>query len=350
MARVRCTAVAAAVALALAAPAAAAPPLFPVRKDGKWGFIDREGKLVIAPAFERAGRFSEGLAPVVLAGRHGYVDATGRMVLAPEQAPAGDGLHRPFVDGRAAVRVGDRVGYLDREGKLVVAARFTAAQDFSEGFAFACDASSCGYIDAVGRPVVAAGLVAGRPVRNGVAGFAPVSARRGPRRYVLQEAKGGRLPGEYDDVGSLSEGLVAVRHEGRWGYVDRGGRPVIQARFARAGEFSEGLAPVAEQAWTCGYADASGKLVIAPRFRLCYPFSNGLARVEILGPDPKVPLAGFVDRTGALKIDGRAAKPPFETADDFVDGLAAVRARGEGGATRLGYVDAVGRYVWPLTQ
>src|SRR6185503_11490627 len=40
------------------------PTLFPVKSDGKYGYMDKSGKLVIKPQFAGASRFSEGLAAV----------------------------------------------------------------------------------------------------------------------------------------------------------------------------------------------------------------------------------------------------------------------------------------------
>ncbi|MFL5291215.1 MAG: WG repeat-containing protein [Myxococcales bacterium] len=323
--------------------------LFPVQKDGKRGYIDRAGRTVIEAKFERAERFSEGLAAVVLDGRHGYIDGSGAMVLVPPGNPAGE-VHRPFRDGLAAVRTRSGIGFLDRAGKLVIPARFSSAEDFSEGLAFACDRLGCGYIDRAGRGVFGPGLLGGAPFRDGIAAVWVGKSDMGGKRYVLYQRKRGRLTGDWENAGSFSDGLIAVRTQGRWGYVDREGRGVIRPQFAGAGEFAEGLAPVAEQAWTCGYADASGKLVIPARFRLCYSFVAGRARVEMLGPDPKHPEAAFIDRTGRVVIEGATATPPFETAEDFADGLAAVEAPGTSGGTRRGYIDTDGRYVWPLTE
>jgi hypothetical protein len=36
--------------------------LFPARQNGKWGYIDRSGSLIIQPQFDEAWDFSEGLA------------------------------------------------------------------------------------------------------------------------------------------------------------------------------------------------------------------------------------------------------------------------------------------------
>ncbi|HZX66164.1 MAG TPA: WG repeat-containing protein [Myxococcales bacterium] len=338
--------------LAVVLPVGADPtvgPLFPVHKDGKWGYIDRTGRIVVEPKFDNAERFSEGFAAVVADGRHGYIDKTGAMALVPREKPAG-AVHRPFRDGLAAVHAEGGIGFLDRTGKLIIPARFSSAEDFSEGLAFACDRVGCGYIDRMGHGALGPGFLGGAPFRGGVAAVWVGKSDMGGKRYVLYDRKRGRLTGDWESAGTLSDGLIAVRTQGRWGYVDREGRGVIRPQFAGAGEFAGGLAPVSEQAWTCGYADSAGKLLIPARFRNCYSFYEGLARVEILGPDPKRPQAAFIDRTGRVVIEGAAATPPFETAEDFIDGLAAVEAPGTSGGTRRGYIDIDGHYVWPLTE
>lgn len=50
-----------------------------IKVQGRWGFIDMNGKLAIAPQFENAWDFSDGIAPVLTKGRWGYVDRVGRM-------------------------------------------------------------------------------------------------------------------------------------------------------------------------------------------------------------------------------------------------------------------------------
>src|SRR5258708_1071867 len=37
-------------------------PLFPVEEHGKWGYIDKTGKIVISPQYYRAYAFHEGMA------------------------------------------------------------------------------------------------------------------------------------------------------------------------------------------------------------------------------------------------------------------------------------------------
>lgn len=90
-----------------------AAPLFPVVVGDRWGFIDKSGKLVINPQFERAGVFESGLAPARL-GRWGYVNMSGKMQINPQFDEAA-----PFSEGLAAVALSRRFGNIGAGGKYV---------------------------------------------------------------------------------------------------------------------------------------------------------------------------------------------------------------------------------------
>ena len=84
----------------------------------KWGFVDKTGKVVIAPNFSNAGDFSEGFAAVNAIVKsdftcetprnYGYIDKTGAFVIRPQFAFASD-----FHNGQAKVGIG-AVEYLGR--------------------------------------------------------------------------------------------------------------------------------------------------------------------------------------------------------------------------------------------
>lgn len=94
--------------------------LFDVKIGGKWGFIDKSGKLVINPQFDNTGMFSEGLGNVCVGkcgtfgdkpdeSKWGFIDAAGKYVV----NPAYD-FSYPFSEGLAAVCTGG-CGYSDDE-------------------------------------------------------------------------------------------------------------------------------------------------------------------------------------------------------------------------------------------
>jgi hypothetical protein len=86
--------------------------LLPRQFGGKYGYVDEGGRIVIAPRFDGADTFSEGLAVVLDSGRFGYVDARGTMAI-----PAVYRHARPFHGGLAVARLGDAWLLLNRAGR-----------------------------------------------------------------------------------------------------------------------------------------------------------------------------------------------------------------------------------------
>ena len=109
----------------------------PVGIEGKYGYIDRTGKLAIDLQFDSAWVFSEGLAPVKIggkvldeAGKWGYIDKRGKIVIKPRFDWA-----KPFSDALAAVKVQGKLGYIDKKGKMIIKPQFASALDFRMGLA-----------------------------------------------------------------------------------------------------------------------------------------------------------------------------------------------------------------------
>ena len=128
--------------------------LAPVCMGEKWGYIDKNGTVVITPAFYWADEFSDGMAVVTT--REGgsgwsYIDTAGTLVVDPFKY---DEL-RKFSEGLAAVRgQSGKWGYVDKKGTPVIALTFVAAGDFSEGLAAAGRDGKWGYIDKTGNFVL----------------------------------------------------------------------------------------------------------------------------------------------------------------------------------------------------
>jgi len=121
----------------------------------RWGYIDREGAWAIEPQLYRAHPFSDGLAafeadPASHRDGHyaaaGYLDPTGAIAIKPRFRSAG-----PFRDGLAPVRDGRHHGYIDKDEKLVIPARYETAQPFAEGLAAVKDERGWHFIDTAGQ-------------------------------------------------------------------------------------------------------------------------------------------------------------------------------------------------------
>lgn len=92
----------------------------PVRalKGKLYGFVDVKGNRLVAPLYEDAGFFREGLAYVKKNNRYGFVDVTGKLVISLryDEIQIYD-HHYGFNDGKAKMRIGTRQGYVYKDGR-----------------------------------------------------------------------------------------------------------------------------------------------------------------------------------------------------------------------------------------
>jgi hypothetical protein len=217
--------------------------------NGKWGFIDNTGKVVIPFQFETGSMFSEGLAPVFSKDKYGYIDKSGKWAIQPQFTQANG-----FVDGLAVVK---------RGGVLVkpYGPTFTLKEDFVGQFAI---------IDRTGKSVIEFEKDV-LSVHGFSEGLAAVEVKKGP---------GSRLTG----------------------FIDKSGRFVIEPKYPDVNSFSDGLA----QFWLngkCAFMDKTGKVVFSTDYG-ADGFKRGLAFIEKVGKegsfDTDNDKYGYIDKTGKV--------------------------------------------------
>lgn len=236
----------------------------PSGQERQYGYMDRAGRVVIAPQFYDSGHFSEGRAwvAVLKEGKwlYGFIDKTGRMVIEPQFVnQPGD-----FIDGFAKVMGRTESGFIDRAGRLRLKIDYEHADDsFSEGLLAAVQ----------GAPPRGVYL---RRDDGRVAFEIPFWRQRTAHQLSLYTIR--RL-----QLAPFSEGLAPVLSFNQYGFIDKTGKVVIEPRFRQTSGFSEGLAAVkiigSDGLYVWGYIDRAGAFAIAPQFTEAHPFAGGLARV-----------------------------------------------------------------------
>lgn len=295
---------------------------------GKWGYIDTTGTVVIKPIYSTAWPFSEGLAEVRTSdGKSGYINNAGKMIVAPISSMGSN----PFSGGLAGVYIGEtskgQWGFIDKTGAMVIEPSFEAAGPFSEGLALVRIGDKYGFIDREGNYAIPLQnkYLYGPPFHGG---FAPVW--NAERKGDLIDKSGKILCGfRYRSISPFSEGLavvdVNIEGEAPTGEATVPEKPQIGRRAA-------------------GYLNATCQIVIEPKFEYAGSFSEGLAVFGIASPSngigPPSNMNGYIDKTGAVIIP-----PSFTVAHPFHAGLALV-ATGELSNLKWGYIDTSGTYVW----
>jgi hypothetical protein len=299
--------------------------LSPARRGENWGYIDPSGKWIIPAQYWRVQPFSEGLAAVTLPLKEydfpaAYIDKGGRVVV---EFPKGLATAGPFSEGMAAVRLNGysrvgKLGYVDRSGAVVIPYQFATGGPFKEGLAAVVFDGQC-YIEA--RDGSNRGTPPSVPAATSCGGVPPFITKRCGEGFI---DRSGKTVFRFESTTDFSEGVAAIERSGKWGYIDPKGHDVIRSRFDAARPFSEGVAAV-KLAGKWGYVDRSDRWVILPRFDRADDFSDGLALTS----------EGYIDKNGT-----GVASPKGGSA--FVLGLAHVIL----GEQEFGYIDHSGHVIF----
>jgi hypothetical protein len=124
-------------------------------QNDKWGFIDKNGKIVIPPSFDYASNFSEGMARFTTVtdnefGDWGYINKTGEIIIPMQFKFAAD-----FKNGIAEVKDNDgKCGFINTRGEVIIDYQFESSYQFHEGLAAVKTAKKWGFINKIGKVVI----------------------------------------------------------------------------------------------------------------------------------------------------------------------------------------------------
>jgi len=236
-------------------------------EDGKVGFIDKKGAVVIDPCFDSARNFCNGLCAVELGGKWGFIDKSGEIVILPCYLKVGE-----FHDGRIGVQKDQHgpIRYINDKNETVLADNgLPNIYNYSEK------------------------LLRARSLSKPKHGFRNI-------------AGDWHIPPRFELAQSFSEGLAAVnitvKRSELTGYITEGGEFAIEPKYeTTVSVFQEGLAEVVGKVdgeYRCGCIDKKGELVIPYRFRSIHSFSEGLAAVGCARKK-----YGFINKAGELVIE-----------------------------------------------
>ena len=233
-------------------------------KEQGGGYLDRKRNWAIPPAYKWAEDFSEELAAVSQDGNSWfYIDTSGRKIIAGTFRQASS-----FADGVAYVNYDSLI---NKKGEVIATTTFFIIKYDPQNKLF--------WIEGDAHP--------------------------GPFGYMDLNGKLVVDPNRYDDLLPPSEGMIPVcryihnldnpssTHDKEWGFLNIEGKIIIQTIYEEAQSFSNGLAAVKKNGkW--GFIDKTGKIIIPFEYDGATSFDRGLARVFKNGK------MAYIDTTGKI--------------------------------------------------
>lgn len=310
-----------------------------VKLEGKYGFVNLEGTLIIPCQYDLALNFREGFAKVLLKDKFFFINKKGERVTGLFDDIECDNEYwnewdkninsatNYFHEGFVAVRINtynEKEGWYDRSYYYINnLGQIAFDQKFREVTRFGCGVAGVRIIDKDRTNIInTIGTVIDEkydPVDlisdDFSLAFNLIKVRL-KGKFGMIDFKGNELaPCIYDLIEPFQDGIAKVKISNGYGFIDERGNTVLQCKYAEAYTCGNGFVRVMKNGdWKC--YNIRNKLLFD--FEDAEDFNEGLAIIK------KNNKYGFIDQNGKIIIDCI-----YQYANHFSDGVAKVRFNDE---------------------
>lgn len=284
------------------------------KSGSKYGFVDMNGNKIIPAEYNGFTGFVDGISKVdkTIDGKNksGYIDTKGTVVLPVEHTDL-----RVFRNGWGLLKKDNSYFFVDKSGNLKEPPRkYDDLSEFRSGYALGRINGTGGapntyyYINTSLKEEITITAKEAYPFWDNVA------IVKKDTYYEIMDKKG-NIVKTLSTVSTLkfcTEGMMAVKESGKWGYVDEKGTTIAQAKYDSCEQFKYGYGRVRLNGkW--GVVDKTGKEIFEPKYTNIVPGENGTFVYYDNG-------WGIIDRTGKV-----ITQPVFNTITTFEKDRAMVR-------------------------
>lgn len=278
--------------------------MFGFEKDGKIGYLDKKGNVVIPANYvyessttKTIPPFQKGMVKLKKDNKYGVLDKTGKIIIPFVY----DGLYTSngkYIPVYNTVNGKNTWGIVSMQNKVLIPIIYEQLQIDSNLIGIKQN-GKWGMKDVSGKDILPIEFESLTPyAQNQV-----ILAQKGSQ-YGYIDAKGKWLFEKVKSVYTLSgcyEGMIMCTVNGKHGYLDMKGDEVIITKYDNAFSFGKsGLAKVGKKSSTSGsttlwgYVDKKGNEVIPVKYPALGEFYSGLAYAK----DEETNRYGFLDKTG----------------------------------------------------
>ncbi len=279
-----------------------------ISTDHVWSLYNYNGKKLNSIYFDQIGDFSGGYFRVKKNGKWGFMNASGQEVIKARF----DSVFA-FDNGIAKVKNSNKFGIINRFGEFITQVKYDDIQVisatsflFQENYSFGIFNRNASEITQTYYKLTKLNYnILERNVSGKVGLFSNSGNRLLPTEYdsispllakkihVVRKknaygiiSKSGRfimpLKDSLQQVLLINEGLIGIKKNKQFGFIDFGGTLRIVHRYDGIGKFSEGMAAI-KLLGRWGYIDRAENIVIQPKYNGAGEFINGLAIIVRTG-------------------------------------------------------------------
>lgn len=267
--------------------------LIATKRNGYWGFIDFQGDEAIPYKFDEVTSFNHLTSRVKFLNGLGTINQFGEWICQPIYDEIT--IHK---DGITEAQLKSRIDLINHDGDVIFQT-YNKLTPYDGGFIEETAEGKIGFIMRDGRIVK-------HPIFDEIS-FASkdsILIAREDKYLSLATKSGDRfysLSGRFEEVIGISENLVGIRLDDKYGFVDLEGRLRIANRYDSIRLFLNGMAAFfLRGGW--GYIDKAEKLRVQPIYESSFDFINNTAIVIEKGK------YGVIDKDGKYLLDSKYDK------------------------------------------
>lgn len=250
--------------------------LYVFKKEGKSGFMDRNGQIKIEAMYDAAEQFTEGFAVVYMNGKAGVINQSNELIVKPHFNNI-----KSFVEGVAVVSNNEKYGLIDTTGKIILNPKYDWISFQAEGIIGLKEDELWSFYSLI------------------------------TRKKINRE--------KYKTIGAFSEGLASVQdnYTGKYGFIKPNGDLIIPFVLTLVySDFSNGFAAVCDENRKTIYINKNGENTFGKTFDSVNRFYDARAFVK----DTYNSEGYFIDTTGK-----RISQNTYKSAWFYCEGLCGVK-------------------------
>ncbi|MES2588851.1 MAG: WG repeat-containing protein [Bacteroidota bacterium] len=224
---------------------------------GKWGFIDKTGKVVIPIKYDWVFGFKGDFAVYKLKNRWGFIDKKGEEVIPAKYDLIQSDIFDFSEDKLYMVRLNNKNSYLDRNGKEICPIIYDELFGFKKenGLSKVRIDKHFGYINKKGETII-------QVKYEEISNFSQVIVAKLNNKWgIIDSLEKIIIPFEFDNLDRRSDDPILASKNNKWGCIDLKGNELIKFKYDLIRPFENGLAPVKlNEKW--GFMDVNGNEII----------------------------------------------------------------------------------------
>ena len=254
-------------------------PLAKVRRDGKWGYIDKNWNEVVKPIYDDISHWNGSIKKVKINGKYGLIDESFNEVL-------------PIIYDRIYFTLGDdqlveieqngKWGCIDLSGKVIIKPMYDHIEIGKELIVASIE-GNYGYIDYSGKTIIPFAYDNAMLFSEGLGNVKTTSLWG-----AINDKNETVIPFIYDSIKTMYKGYAAILRDGKWGRIDSTGTVTVNPIYEKIDFYSNPIKILKNSKW--GIMDNDWNVLVEPIYDYITNFNK---KYDIACLNGKY---GFVDK------------------------------------------------------